>query len=214
MPARRARAAAVATATCVIADDHPAFLAGVRERLARDGYEIAAEAVSGPETLAAVEREAPDFAVVDLRMPGVSGLDFVRSLHDAAPGTRIILYTAEVTSNDAFAALDSGAQAVILKEAPLADLSRAVRLVLDGARYLDPGLAPMFGGTDGVPLLTDREAEVLRLLAEGLAFAEIGKRLSIGGETARTHVRNATLRLGAKTKTEAVAAAMRMGLIS
>ena len=126
---------------------------------------------------------------------------------------RLLVYTADADEAVVRGSLGAGAGGVLLKEAPLADLLRALDSVASGATYLDPALAAL-GLGDGAPALTEREGIVLSLLAEGLSHDQIGARLSISGETVRTHVRKASDRLGASTRTEAVAKALRMGLIT
>jgi DNA-binding NarL/FixJ family response regulator len=198
---------------CVIADDHPALRATVRDRITADGFEVVAEAADGCDAVLAVEQEHPELAVVDLRMPCLSGRELVRRLRMVAPETRLLVYTADADPSEAGLLLAAGAHGVVLKEAPLADLSRAIRTVLDGGGYLDPTLVPV-DRSDTASVLSEREVDALSLLADGLGFEAISSQLSIGVETARTHVRNATARLGAKTKTEAVATAIRLGLIA
>jgi DNA-binding NarL/FixJ family response regulator len=154
--------------------------------------------------------EQPELALLDWRMPRLSGADLVREIAEASPRTRIAVYTAEADQSVARAALDAGAVTLILKEAPLTDLLRALEATLDGRSYLDPALRRTAVRTK----LTDRELEVLSLLADGLRHEEIGLRLGIGSETVRTHIRKASDRLGASTRTQAVATAFRLGLIS
>ena len=111
-------------------------------------------------------------------------------------------------------ALDAGAAGFLLKEAPLDDLLRAVRTVAAGKRYIDPVLAASAIGPSTAPQLTARERDVLRLLADGLSNEEIGKQLFISAETVRGYIRKAMQKLGADTRTEAVALALRQRLIA
>jgi DNA-binding NarL/FixJ family response regulator len=122
---------------------------------------------------------------------------------------RVAVYTADADERVVSAALAAGADAVVLKEAPLPDLIRALEAALDGRTYVDPALAPL----GGAPELRPRELDVLRLLADGLSHEAIGERLEITAETVRSHVRKASARLGASTRTQAVASALRLGLI-
>ena len=199
---------------CVLADDHPALLAAVGDFLAGSGYDVVARAADGLAAIADVEREQPDVALVDYRMPGCAGIELVARLRTVSPHTRVAVYTAEADMRVARDALAAGADAVVLKEAPMADVVRALKSIVAGRRYVDPGLtehvvAPK--GTSG--RLTERELDVLRLLAEGLSHEQIGKRLEIAGETVRSHARKAADRLGARTRTHAVATAIRLGLL-
>ncbi|MDX6485741.1 MAG: hypothetical protein QOF43_894, partial [Gaiellaceae bacterium] len=133
------------------------------------------------------------------------------------PGTAIVFYTAFGDRALLSEALDVGARGFVLKEAPLADLVRAVERVAAGEAYVDPVLAGVLVSghmADRLPSLTQREREVLRLLADGLANEEIGKALTISPETVRTHVRKAMAKLEADTRTQAVAKALRQSIIS
>jgi DNA-binding NarL/FixJ family response regulator len=198
---------------CLLADDHPAMLVAVGELLERNGYEVVGPAADGPRTVAAVATERPDVALVDYRMPRLSGADLVARLVEASPETAVVVYTAEADERLVAEALRAGARGVVLKEAPLADLVRALEAALTGRTYLDPALAADVLGASSAPALRPRELEVLRLLAEGLSHEAIGERLEIGAETVRSHLRKASARLGASTRTQAVATALRLGLI-
>jgi DNA-binding NarL/FixJ family response regulator len=202
-------------ARCLVADDHPALLQAVSEFLEAAGFELVASAPDGVRAVALACETTPDVAVVDFRMPGLAGVELVTQLRNVAPETRIVVYTAEADETVVRGALGAGAAAILLKEAPLADLTRAIAAALDGSTYLDPALAGYAVNADlRRPLLTERESEVLALLAEGLTHEQIGARLSISAETVRTHVRKACDRLGASTRTQAVATALRLGLMS
>lgn len=196
--------------TCLLADDHEALRIAVNSYLAAAGYEIVGPAADGKEALELAGATRPDVAVVDYRMPRASGAPLVEALAATSPATRIVVYTADADAKIAREAFDAGAAAVVLKEAPLTDLGRALQVVLGGGTYLDPTL--VLGGP--TPALTERELAVLRLLAEGLQHEAIGERLGIGAETVRTHLRKACVRLGAATRTQAVASALRAGLIT
>jgi two-component system, NarL family, response regulator DesR len=202
--------------TCLLADDHPAVLAFVRGVIEEYGLEIVAVASTGPEALALAHKHKPSVALIDLRMPGVDGFRLITDLQAALPALHIGVYTAEADAELAQGALRAGAQAVVLKDAPVADLTRVLAALESGSSYLDPALAGETLGGDAAtspPRLTDRELEVLELLAEGKDYQEIGDKLSLGPETVRTHVRKACRRLNASTRTQVVATALRLGLI-
>lgn len=200
---------------CLIADDHPALVQAIADFLADADVEVVGTAPDGARAVALAAETRPDVAVVDFRMPRLSGVELLVRLREAAPETRLVVYTADADESVVRGSLGAGAQAIVLKEAPLADLTRALAAVVDGSTYLDPALsAPGVGAVLRAPVLTERESAVLALLAEGLSHDQIGERLSISGETVRTHVRKASDRLGAATRTEAVAKALRLGLIA
>jgi len=197
---------------CLIADDHPALTTAVSSYLAENGFAVVGPVPDGLRAVTLAESERPDLALIDFRMPRLAGVELVRALRHASPETRVIVYTADADQGLARDVLDAGAVALVLKEAPLADLVRALDAVLGGRSYLDPALAV----TNSAPKskLTQRELDVLGLLAEGLQHEEIGRRLGISSETVRTHLRKASDRLGAATRTQAVATALRLGLIT
>lgn len=196
---------------CLIADDHPALTSAVANYLSENGFEIVGPASDGRRAVLLAEAEKPDLALVDFRMPRLQGLELITAIREAAPDTLIVVYTGDADEQIAKDVLAAGAAALVLKEAPLADLVRALEAVLAGGSYLDPGVQRSQTVTGK---LTPREVDVLTLLAEGLQHEEIGRRLGISSETVRTHLRKACDRLGATTRTQAVATALRMGLIS
>ena len=202
--------------TCVIADDHPAMLTAIADTLERSGVEIVGQAADGQEALAQIEASQPRVALVDIRMPRLSGIEVATKAAVAAPSTAIIFYTAYGDRALLSEALDVGVRGFVLKEAPLPDLVRAVERVAAGDAYVDPVLAGVLvsAQSEKIPTLTQREREVLRLLADGHSNEEIGKRLFISPETVRTHVRKAMAKLEADTRTQAVAIALRQSLIS
>ena len=203
--------------TVIVADDHPAMIEAICDTLAEEGIEIVGRAVDGEEALAKIEKRRPAVAVIDLRMPRVSGIEATRRLARTAPETAVVLYTAYGDRALLTEAIDAGARGFVLKEAPLADLVRAVQLIAGGGTYVDPVLAGALATADAttkLPALTQRERDVLRLLADGLSNEEIGAKLFISPETVRTHIRKAMTKLDADTRTQAVATALRQSLIA
>jgi DNA-binding NarL/FixJ family response regulator len=201
----------------VIADDHPAVLEAVAEFLAHSGVEVVGRASDGEEALERIEQRRPRVALVDVRMPKLGGIELARRAKRAAPETAILLYTGYGDRALLTEALDAGVAGFVLKEAPMDDLLRAVRDVAAGTTYVDPVLAGTLAASSlgsELPQLTQRERDVLRLLADGHSNEEIGKRLFISAETVRTHVRKAMDKLDADTRTQAVARALRDHLIA
>jgi len=203
--------------TCVVADDHPAVLEAVAEFLVQGGIEVIARARDGEEALERIEQRKPQVALVDVRMPKLGGIELTRRAQRSTPETSILLYTGYGDRALLTEALDAGVRGFVLKEAPMDDLLRAVQSVASGGTYVDPVLAGTLAASsigNKLPELTQRERDVLRLLADGLANEEIGKRLYISAETVRTHVRKAMDKLDADTRTQAVARALRDRLIA
>jgi DNA-binding NarL/FixJ family response regulator len=200
---------------CLIADDHPALVAAVADFLGENGFDIVATAPDGPAAVLATREHTPDAVLLDYRMPHLSGAELVRELRKAAPRAAVVVYTADADDRLVEEALGAGAAAIVLKEAPVADVARALGAVLAGGSYVDPALGIVSLTTGRVASeLTRREADVLTLLAEGFTYEEIGRRLAISPETVRTHLQKASERLGASTRTHAVATAIRLGLIA
>jgi DNA-binding NarL/FixJ family response regulator len=179
--------------------------------VAENGFEVVGPVADGRRAVALATEEQPELALVDFRMPRLSGVELVKQLREVAPDTRVVVYTADADEQIATDVLAAGASALVLKEAPLADLVRALESTLAGGSYLDPALTRIAAPATR---LTQRELDVLGLLAEGLPHEEIGRRLGISSETVRTHLRKASDRLGASTRTQAVATALRLGLIT
>ena len=205
------------TITCLVADDHPGMIEAVCDVLEEHGIEVAGRARDGEEALAKLEARKPTVALVDLRMPRLSGIEVARRAQRSTPQTAVIVYTAYGERALLTEALDAGVRGFLLKEAPLSDLVRAIEMVAGGQTYVDPGLASVLATSDAavkVTKLTQRERDILRLLADGLKNEEIGKRLFISPETVRTHVRKAMSKLDADTRTQAVATALRKSLIA
>jgi DNA-binding NarL/FixJ family response regulator len=198
--------------TCVVADDHPAVLDSLSRVIEGHGIRVVARVRDGEDAIQAIDEHRPVVAVIDLRMPGLSGMAVARRVADR---TGVILYTGYSDGSLVAEALEAGVKGFVLKEAPLADVARAIQTVGRGGVYVDPVLAGALAAaeTGSLKLLSKREREVLRLLADGLRNEEIGSRLHIAAETARAHIRNAMRKLGAATRTHAVALALRQSII-
>ena len=200
---------------CLVADDHPALVAAISSFLEVHGFEVVGRAADGYAALLGVQETRPDVALVDYRMPRLEGRELLARLRDEAPETLVAVYTAAGDEQLVREAFEAGARAVVLKDAPLTDLARALETIQAGECYLDPALArDALVGPRSDGKLTQRETEVLALLADGLSHQQIGQELSISAETVRTHVRKACERLDARTRTQAVATALRRGLLA
>ena len=204
--------------TCVVADDHPPIVDAVARLLAATGeVDVLATARDGEAALAAVTTHRPAVCVADLRMPRLDGLELARAVATASPETAVLLYSGVSDAALVSDALDAGARGFALKDAPLDDLARAIRTVARGDLYVDPVLAAALATNrrgDERRALSAREREVLRLLAEGGSYAEIGSQLFLSPDTVRAHAQRAMTKLGARTRTQAVAVAMRQAMIA
>jgi len=205
------------TLHCLIADDHPAIVNFLRDFLEAEGIEVTATATDGEEAIEKIERQHPEVALVDVKMPKLSGIEIARRAARTSPGTAVIAYTGFAERALLSDALDAGVRGIVQKDAPLADVRRAIEVVAGGGVYVDPVLAGQLARPPDAPApppLTVREREVLRLLADGCSNEEIGKRLFISPDTVRAHVRKAMAKLSAATRTQAVATALREQLIA
>ena len=203
------------TDTVLIADDHPLLIDIATQLLKREGFNVVASTGNGTEALRLINEIKPCIALLDLHMPGLGGLEIARRIARTSPATSVIVYTGFANSTVLTEAIDSGAKGFVSKAAPTEDLVRAVRSVSEGGTYIDPVLAgSLVVNTPSHPQLSKREREILRLLSDGKTNEAIGKELFLSPETIRTHVRNAMVKLSAKTRTQAVVIAMRTNQIS
>lgn len=200
--------------TCVVADDHPPILSTVAAYLDASGIHVVGRADRGDHAVAAIESLRPSVAVVDLRMPGLRGSEVTRRVARTTPQTACVVYTAYCDRATLTEALDAGARGYVTKESPLDGLLRAVETVAHGGRYVDPALADVLLDPRADAGLTPRERDVLRLLADGHSNETIGRELFISPDTARTQLGAAMAKLGASTRTQAVAIALRRSLIA
>lgn len=203
--------------TCVLADDHPPILDSISRFLATKGIDVIATAPDGEAAAAAVRKHGPRVCVADLRMPRLDGLELAALLRTQAPDTAVLLYSGVADAALVSDALDAGALGFALKDAPLDDVVRAIETVAKGTIYVDPVLAATLATNRRAGerrALSPREREVLRMLASGGSYAEIGGELFLSPDTVRAHAQRAMAKLGARTRTQAVAVAMRSAIIA
>ena len=207
----------------VIADDQPLMRAGFRAVLEASGeVEVVGEAGDGQEAVAAVRALKPDVVLMDVRMPKLDGIEAIRQL----PSHRVLVLTTFGLDEYIVEALRAGASGFITKDVPADELVRAVRVVAAGDALLTPAItrqlldrvarrlpAPVPGGPDVLAELTEREREVLELLARGMSNAEIADALVVGEATVKTHVSNVLMKLGLRDRVQAVVLAYEVGLV-
>jgi DNA-binding NarL/FixJ family response regulator len=152
--------------------------------------------------------------IMDVRMPGMDGLEATKALMEKVPDSSVLIFTAYSERSLLSRGLDSGAKGYVLKEAPHETLLRAIEKVASGEGYVDPALMPAFlTGRDKDDMLTGREREILQLLADGMSNADVATQLFISQETVKSHVRHILAKLEADTRTHAVAIALREAII-
>jgi DNA-binding NarL/FixJ family response regulator len=200
----------------VIVEDHVALRRGLELLLRGTDCRVIGTADDAETALSLVDRRRPDVAVVDINLPGQSGIELTRSLLKQHPALGVLLYTGVDDQETLSEALDCGARGFALKAGPPEELLTAIRMVAAGESYVDPRLRPLLLArltTERIGVLSPREREVLDLLAQGLTGEEVAARLTLSPETVRTHVRNAMDKLEAHTRVHAVAIALRQGEI-
>ena len=211
----------------VLADDQALVRAGFLALLdAQDDIEVVGEAADGDEAVAVTRRERPDVVLMDIRMPGADGLAATRSIGDdpALDAVRVVILTTFELDEYVFEALRAGASGFLVKDTEPTELLRAVRAVAAGDALLSPSvtrrLIEAFATTAGdapvvidLDLLTNREREVMTLVAGGLSNDEIAERLFVSTATAKTHVNRAMAKLGARDRAQLVVLAYESGLV-
>ncbi len=203
----------------LVVDDHPIVRQGLVAVLEDEpDFEVVGSAGSAEEALTLAGRLRPDVVLLDLELAGMGGVAAIPRLTDASPASRVLVFTAYDTDEHVFGAIRAGAKGYLLKGAPTAEIARGIRAVHGGGSHLEPRVAAKVLAEMSAPrragdLLSEREREVLRLVAEGLSNKEIGRRLSISERTARFHVTSILNKLGASTRAQAVALATQRGLL-
>jgi DNA-binding NarL/FixJ family response regulator len=202
--------------TVLLADDHEVVREGLRLALLRSSHiRVVGEAPDGETAVSLTERRLPDVVVMDLRMPGMDGIEATEEIMRRVPDAKVLIFTAYSERALLQRGLESGARGYILKEAPHETLLRAIEKVAAGETFVDPALMSALtqargGNTD---VLTAREREILQLLADGMSNADVAAQLFISQETVKSHVRHILTKLEADTRTQAVAIALRDAMI-
>jgi len=200
----------------LLADDHPVVRDGLAAMLGtQPDFEVVGEAGTGAAAVTEAERLRPDVVLMDLEMPVLDGIEAIRRLRVADPSIQVLVLTAFDTDERIFGALRAGAQGYLLKGAPRAEIFAAIRTVSSGKALIPPVVASKLlrQMREEPDTLTDREREVLALLASGLSNREISGRLSITERTVKFHVSAVLSKLGAKNRTQAARLARERGFV-
>lgn len=204
----------------VVADDHPIFLDGVLGALARrDDLEVVGSARDGGEALRLVRELRPQVAMLDLRLPVMTGVEVLHAIRRDDLPTRVLILSGELASAAVYEAVQAGVDGYLTKEADRRAIGEAIVSVARGGTVLAPeaqaALTQEVRGrvNDDAPVLSPREREVLRMIAEGRSGPEIAAELQIGTATVKTHTQNVYDKLGVSERAAAVAAAMRRKML-
>ncbi|MFV2176558.1 response regulator [Actinomadura sp. LOL_016] len=209
----------------MVVDDHPMWRDAVARDLAEAGHEVVATAGEGRAAVRVAAAARPQVAVVDLQLPDISGVEVTRHLAAADPPVRVLVLSASGEQEDVLEAVKAGATGYLLKSAAREEFLEAVRRTAGGDAVFTPGLAglvlgefrrlaaaPARDADDGAPRLTDRETEVLRLVAKGLTYKQIAQRLVLSHRTVQNHVQNTLGKLQLHNRVELVRYAIEKGL--
>ena len=206
----------------MVVDDHPMWRDGVARDLAEAGYEVVAAVGEGRQALRVAGAVLPEVVVLDLRLPDMSGAEVAKGLAGMSPSPRVLVLSASAEPDDVLDAVKAGASGYLVKSASREEFLDAVRRTADGDAVFTPGLAGLVLGeyrrlaaqpapAEG-PRLTERETEVLRLVAKGLSYRQIAGRLVLSHRTVQNHVQNTLQKLQLHNRVELVRYAIEQGL--
>jgi DNA-binding NarL/FixJ family response regulator len=212
----------------LVVDDHPIWRNGAARDLAEAGYDVVGTAGDGAKALRVAAATRPQVVLLDLHLPDLSGAEVIRKLLTADPAVRVLMLSASGARQDVLDAVTAGASGYLLKSAQLAELVAAVRATAAGQAVFTPGLAGLVLGEYrrlsapaakppaakqlSLPVLTDREAEILRLVAKGLTYPQIAARLTLSTRTVQNHVQNTLSKLQLHNKAQLVRYALEQGV--
>ncbi|WP_091609139.1 response regulator [Micromonospora mirobrigensis] len=213
----------------MVVDDHPMWREGVARDLTEAGHEVVATSGEGRQAIRVAPAARPDVVVLDLQLPDISGVEVIRGLRAALPQVRVLMLSASGEQQSVLEAVKAGATGYLVKSAAPAEFLDAVRRTATGEPVFTPGLAglvlgefrrlaagggtgPSDAGNDAAPRLTDRETEVLRLVAKGLSYKQIAQRLELSHRTVQNHVQNTLGKLQLHNRVELTRYAIERGL--
>ena len=198
----------------VIADDHPIVREGLHAVISdQPDMVVVGQAATGTEAVALALTERPDVVLIDLRMPELTGVDAIGIIRGQWPAAQVLVLTTYAGDEDIYRALEAGARGYLLKDTPRAELLEAIRAVARGQKRIPPEVAARLVERIGGPALTEREIDVLRLMANGRSNKVIGAELHISEGTVKFHVNHILGKLGAADRTQAVTVALQRGIL-
>jgi DNA-binding NarL/FixJ family response regulator len=198
----------------LVADDHPIVRQGLVAILNdQPDMTVVAEADNGQQAIAQYRIHQPDVSILDLNMPEVGGVEAITTIRAEFPNAAIIMFSIYETDEDIYQGLRAGAKAYLLKDTPCQEILEVIRAVSDGQRYVSAEIGTKLAARMDRPNLSDREYEVLTLMASGKSNKMISSELNISENTVKFHVANVMIKLGAGDRTHAVVNALRQGII-
>ena len=205
----------------LIVDDHPVTRDGLKTAFGvSDEIEVVGEAASGEEAVRAVEEHKPDIVFMDVRMPGMNGIEATRLIRERHPETRVILFTIDESRASLSEAIQAGVSGYLLKDAGVEELINAAHAAMQGKAVIHPSLTQAFieevqlvDRPSGAAPLSPREIEILQKIAYGATTKEVADQLGISFHTVKTHLERIFEKLGANDRAQAVAIAIRQGLV-
>jgi DNA-binding NarL/FixJ family response regulator len=201
---------------CLAVDDHPSVREGLGLMFgSEEDLELVGTAETGEDALEAIEREQPEVVIMDVRLPGIDGISALKRISQLAPSVKTVVFSAYGDKRLLSDAISAGARGYVMKGSPPEDLLRAVRAVTSGKPFVDPSLSPTLLMTQGMAEapLSEREREILQLLAEGYHTEEVARRIGLSAETVKSDTKRAINKLEADTRVHAVAIALRQAII-
>jgi DNA-binding NarL/FixJ family response regulator len=198
----------------MLVDDHPAFRKGMAALIGTEtDLEVVAETGDGNEAIQLFRRHKPDITLMDLRLPGMGGVEATIAIRKEFPDARVIVLTTFDMDEDIYRAMDSGAKSYLLKDTPEDELAATIRAVHAGEEKLAPKLAERLAQRQKRPELSQREMEVLQLLVRGRSNKEIASSLFITEDTVKAHLKTLFVKLGVQDRTDAAITAIRQGIV-
>jgi DNA-binding NarL/FixJ family response regulator len=200
---------------CLAVDDHPTVRQGLSLLFgASEEVELVGTVENGEEALDAIARLQPEVVIMDVRLPGIDGISALRRIQQRAPSVKSVVFSAYGDKRLLSDAIAAGARGYVMKGSPPEDLLRAVRTVSRGQPFVDPSLSPTLLMTNGGDApLSEREREILQLLAEGYHTEEVARRIGLSPETVKSDTKRAIGKLEADSRVHAVANALRQAII-
>ena len=207
----------------VVADDHPFYRQGLVKLLTASGIDVVGEAANGAAAIELAEQTAPDVVVMDLNMPGLSGVEATRQLSERLPSTPVLVLSVSAEEADVTDAILAGASGYVLKDAPVEEVVAGIRAAAGGESLISPRIASMLlwrirAQPEAEPYapavhLSDRELDVLKLVADGKGNDEIGEMLSISSSTVRNHISSILKKLHVENRVQAAVRAVRHRIV-